>query len=67
MPRDESKMNSQDPRAKSEGGQARQQSDEATPGLGENQAGFLREKDRQAGDSTGTTPAPGQGSNTTGG
>jgi hypothetical protein len=64
--RDNNRMNSQDPRVKSDpenqASASQQQSDEAKPGKGINQAGFIKDKDQDAGSSNspGTSRDPGQ-------
>ncbi|MDB5942839.1 MAG: hypothetical protein JWQ13_2405 [Ramlibacter sp.] len=62
--RDENRMNDQDPRIKGDpagAGQASdRQGDEATPGKGENQAGFIKDKEARTSDSYGNTRDAGE-------
>lgn len=61
--KDNSKMNSQDPRARQADDppdadeKRRAESDEATPGLGINQAGFIKDKDSDATNGPGSQSA----------
>jgi hypothetical protein len=62
---DRNKMNSQDPRAKADAEsqrqrQAQQQADEARPGRGINQPGFIKDKETGTSDSYGDTRDAGE-------
>jgi hypothetical protein len=58
--RDENRMNEQDPRVKADPADIAQASDEATPGKGINQAGYIKDKDAETSNSYGHTRDSGE-------